>query len=274
MSKLLLLAIAFGWMDIEYHEDKGLKAFFSSAAPIIAEFSEANAFFYSGELQTAKQKYLLISLRAYDANWDFAQRQIISQSFLRLCQLDRLNCEEYIRKVVYLDPDLIKHIDSKIFEPPLVQQSLLIRNQMERDLYQWQPNNTYENVKYLIINGRIYNFSEGLQIPLPLTKQRIVVVYNNYQSEVYVGEVSEFLKWNPKGMKLAIDVTKTNLSVKPVWTKSDLTNEVRATNSQWWRENKKQVLLWSLVGGVAAYFIHKNKKSSDEGGSVSSSSKE
>jgi hypothetical protein len=274
MSKLLLLAFAFGWMDIEYHEDKGLKPFFTPSSAILEEFSEANKVFFEGDLQAAKQKYLLISLRAYDANWDFSQRQIISHSLLRLCQLDRMQCEDYIRKVIFLDPDLIKHIDAQIFEPPLIQQSLLLRNQLERDLYQWQPNKTYENVKYFIVNGRIYNYSEGLQIPLPLTKQRIVVVYNNYQSEVYVGEVSEFLKWSPKGIKLDLDVAKTNLSVKPSLTKTESFTEESLQPNQWWKENKKHVILWSIAGGITAYFIHKNKKSSNEGGSVSSSSKE
>lgn len=272
MINFLLLTIAFSWMDIEYHEDKALKPFFTAGAAITKEFTEANQLFFEGDLQAAKQKYLLISLRAYDANWDFSQRQMISQAFLRLCQLDRMQCEDYIRKIVFFDPDLIKHIDASMFEPPLVGQALLIRNQLERNLYQWQPTPNYENVKYFIINGRIYNFVEGLNIPLPLSKQRIVIIYNNYQSESYVGEVSEFLKWSPKGMRVE-PVAKASISLQPnLASDSGFNGESKST--AWWKENKKNVILWSIAGGVVAYFIHKNNKSSSDGGSVSTSSKE
>lgn len=264
MIKLLLLLSAFTWMDIEYHEDKGIKKLFSVSNSLINEFSAANTLYFHGDTTGAKQKYLLLSLRLYDENWDFSQRKILGQSLLRLCQLDRLQCETHLKELVYFDPDLVKHIDSEIFEPPLVQQALLTKNQLERNFYLWQPTKEHELVKYFIVNGRIYTNVEGLQIPLPLTKQRIVLVYDSYKTEVFVGQTADYIKWIPKRNVAEPSRYHSDLNLSP--SASATRSEDISTSQQWWQENKKTVLLWSLAAGVAAYYVHKNKKSSDTGG--------
>ncbi len=267
MISILLFTVAFSWMDIEFHEDQELRKYFTTSSQLTEELSSANELYYSGDIQGAKQKYLLISLRTYDANWDFYQRKILSYSLLKLCQIDRDKCEDYISELVNLDPDQVKQIDPEVFEPPLLQQVLLQQNRMLSNFYLWQPTDVFDNVKYIIVNGRIYSNANGLTISLPLTKQRILLVYSNNQSELFTGEVSQFLKWTPKGIKTIVQ-KDINTSV-PLTATS--TNDTKAP-SKWWQENKKTVLIWTIAGGILSYLVHKNNKSSSDGGSTVSTS--
>jgi hypothetical protein len=272
MSNILIivLAFAFSWMDIEYHEDQGLKPFFQQKSSISEEFASANEAYFSGDLATAKQKYSLISMRAYDENWDFYQRKMIVYSLLRLCQIERDRCDEYIQEIIFLDPDQIKQIDDSIFEPPLIHRSILLRNQLQRDAYQWQPTQEYEGVKYFIINGRIYNNTEGLTISMPLAKQRIVLIYPSYKQEIFVGEFSQFLKWKPRP-QIASKIEKLTDPKLDINFSKNIEPDLDNT---WWKENKKKVMWWSLAGTVVAYVMLKNNKSSNDGGPVTSTSKE
>tara|TARA_B100001248_G_scaffold224187_1_gene181284 strand:+ start:9402 stop:10208 length:807 start_codon:yes stop_codon:yes gene_type:complete len=250
-----ILAWAFAWQDMEDLEDKKLAGLYG-AAPLKIPYLRAMEHYLKGEDVEAENQFILITLKAYDQNWSFADRKLIVYSYLRICMIRPGRCENSYKEIAAFDQDMIAHVEDDVFSPPMIAKLMLAKNKEKQKTYYWQPNENWMDAKFILVNGKIYRPNPRLQIPLNLHKNRIVKVMPDYRSESLVASVKKLQNYQSK------------LLVKPPIAKAldlqkDFLPEKDMENQNTWKLQERDLWTYGIITTAVALFIyHETKKES------------
>lgn len=262
------------WEQEQIDQSKDLKALFEPN-PLRNEFDKAEEAYLKDSKENIKSHYLAIVSMAYAYTWNTIERKTLVYCFFRLAQLEPEKEDSYLLRAIELDRDMILNMDEKIFPPPLLQRAKKLRLQSEKDLFYWKPTEVFQDAIYILVNGKIYKYSEHLRVPLYFTKTRIQATFLNHEAYIFIGNALEFLnqeearipKKDSVTPKISEKVVPIDLAKMQISTAMPLHQEVdRDLKTSRWEKWK-----WPLIGAIAVGLLAAAAKSSGSGGSTTAS---
>jgi hypothetical protein len=155
---------------------------------LLEDFKRAQVLFLDGNLERAKQQFLIVTEKKWSCDWAESERQIILFSFLRMAQIEQEPPRQshWLNQAVEFDTEWTP--DNAVFPPPLIAQFSLVRRQTK--LQKIVLPAFAQKFSALLRNGRFMSLSQ-LAIEANSGKARYSFVSDTYQIETVFVSLSE-----------------------------------------------------------------------------------
>jgi hypothetical protein len=182
---------------------------------ILEDFKKAQILFLDGNLDQAKQQFLLVTEKKWSCDWAESERQLVLFSFLRMAQIeqDAARQTQWLTHAVHFDSEWTP--DPSVFPPPLIAQFSSVRRQTMTQkivLPTFSP-------KYsaLLRNGRFMSLAQ-LSLEATSGKARYTFVSDTYQIETVFMTLTELQQLTLQPQPLVIgDCNNFQLSENLKW---------------------------------------------------------
>ncbi len=155
---------------------------------ILEDFKKAQILFLDGNLDKAKQQFLIVTEKKWSCDWAESERQIILFSFLRMAQIEQepARQSQWLTLAVHFDSEWTP--DASVFPPPLILQFASVRRQT---MAQKIVLPTFaQKYSALLRNGRFISLAQ-LSLEADAGKARYTFVSDTYQIETVFMTLSE-----------------------------------------------------------------------------------
>lgn len=164
---------------------------------LLEDFKKAQILFLDGNLEKAKQQFLIVVEKKWACDWAEGERQIVLFSFLRMAQLEQEDTRQnnWLQKALQYDVEWTP--DSSIFPPPLLQKYNTLRRQTLSQKITLPEFS--QKFSALLRNGRFVSLAQ-LTLEAPAGQARYTFVSDTYQIETVFLTLSELeqLSLQPK----------------------------------------------------------------------------
>jgi hypothetical protein len=182
---------------------------------ILEDFKKAQILFLDGNLDQAKQQFLLVTEKKWSCDWAEGERQLVLFSFLRMAQieLDTARQTQWLTQAVHFDSEWTP--DPSVFPPPLIGQFSSVRRQtIAQKIVLPAFSKKYSA---LLRNGRFISLVQ-LSLEASTGKARYTFVSDTYQIETVFMTLAELeqLTLQPQPLVLG-DCNEFQLSENLKW---------------------------------------------------------
>ncbi len=155
------------------------------------------------EFQKAQYSLKQIVELSFLRDWNTMERKILSTAYLRLAQMDELYRYKWVNEFLAFNEEVF--IDEKLFPPQFVKWVKNKHKEYQAKTSSWYGENLPEDVKYIVINGEIFDrlgFSRKIH---PQLKYRVSLIEDNPQQNNPLTSYQEpFLSMVLNGQNLII----------------------------------------------------------------------
>ncbi len=147
---------------------------------LLEDFKRAQLLFLDGNLDKAKQQFLVVTEKKWACDWAETERQIILFSFLRMAQIepDAGRQIEWLVQAVQYESEWTP--DASVFPPPLIAQYATVRRQITSQKIVLPA--FAQKYSALLRNGRFMSLAQ-LSLEANAGKARYTFVSDTYQIE-------------------------------------------------------------------------------------------
>ena len=155
---------------------------------ILEDFKKAQILFLDGNLDQAKQQFLLVTERKWSCDWAENERQLVLFSFLRMAQIEQDSARQtqWLTHAVQFDSEWTP--DPSVFPPPLIEQFSAVRRQSIAQKIVLPAFS--QKYSALLRNGRFISLAQ-LSLEAIGGKARYTFVSDTYQIETVFITLSE-----------------------------------------------------------------------------------
>jgi hypothetical protein len=120
----------------------------------------------SKSVEQARLAFHEITRLSLEADWRESQREVLHYSHLRMAQMANLPTEreEWLNKAATLFPDIKP--DSSLFPPPLISEYEAKLKAVQMSTVEVEPARSFPQYRYILVNGRRFEITDGLRIAL------------------------------------------------------------------------------------------------------------
>jgi hypothetical protein len=184
-------------------------------AQLLEDFKKAQILFLDGNLDKAKQQFLIIVEKKWSCDWSENERQLIAFSFLRIAQIEQdVQAQtRWLTEANNFDGEWMP--DTSVFPPPLLSQFSAIRRQSKQQKIVLPAFS--QKYSALLRNGRFVSLAQ-LSFEASASKARFTFVSDTYQIETVFLTLSELENLNLQPQPLVFgDCDNFQLSENLKW---------------------------------------------------------
>ncbi len=182
---------------------------------ILEDFKKAQILFLDGNLDKAKQQFLIVTEKKWSCDWAESERQLILFSFLRMAQIEQEAARQtqWLKQAVQFDSEWTP--DPSVFPPPLISQFASVRRQSVVQKIVLPA--FAQKFSALLRNGRFISLAQ-LSLEASSGKARFTFVSDTYQIETVFMTLSELEQLSLQPQPLVIgDCNDFQLSENLKW---------------------------------------------------------
>jgi hypothetical protein len=257
---------------------------------IVEDFKRAQILFLDGNLDKAKQQFLIVTEKKWSCDWVESERQIILFSFLRMAQIEQETGRQtqWLTQAVQFDSEWTP--DPSVFPPPLIAQFTSARRQTTTQKIVLPA--FAQKYSALLRNGRFISLAQ-LSLEAGPGKARYTFVSDTFQIEtvfmtlseleqltlqpqpLVIGDCNEFqlnenLKWIENvsvffGLNCVKTAQQTSTAASAVMTKSESSLQLPAmpntspSQEKTWIQRNGLWLGTAVVGSLLLSYHLKNQ---------------
>jgi hypothetical protein len=166
--------------------------------------SRAQSAWLDGSLESARDRFLVITQMSLSADWQMPQRKVIHYAFLRAAQTESttLKRDALLERAASLYPDLVP--DRDLFPPPILEAYQGALNRARRASIEVNFDSLFKNDSVVLVNGRRINKNTDDAIRIAPGEHRISAFSDSHFPHSEVLDANRLSTFNMNRSSIAI----------------------------------------------------------------------